>query len=55
VNKDAGVVRIPIEDAIRLTVERGIVQSAPQPTEHETPGLMPSDSSAGRVMERRRQ
>lgn len=28
---------------------------APEPDVRETPGLMPSDSSAGRVMERRRQ
>jgi len=55
VNKDAGVVHIPIEEAMRLTVERGILQSAPPAAEPETPGLMPSDSSSGRVMERRRQ
>jgi hypothetical protein len=55
VNKDAGVVHIPIADAIRLTLERGLVQSAPQPAQPETPGLMPSDSSSGRTMERRRQ
>ena len=54
INKDAGVVRIPIEDAMRLTLERGVLQTAPQPAQ-ETPGLMPSDSSSGRVMERRRQ
>ena len=54
VNKDAGVVHIPIADAMRLTLERGVLQSAPQPTQ-ETPGLMPSDASSGRVMERRRQ
>jgi hypothetical protein len=55
VNKDAGVVHIPIEEAMRLAVERGIVQSSAPPTPPETPGLMPSDSSSGRVMERRRQ
>jgi hypothetical protein len=55
VNKDAGVVHIPIEDAMRLTLERGVLQTAPQPAQLETPGLMPSDSSSGRVMERRRQ
>ena len=55
VNKDAGVVRIPIEDAMRLTLERGLLQSSPQTGQPETPGLMPSDSSSGRVMERRRE
>ncbi|MBI4888199.1 MAG: hypothetical protein HY824_13985 [Acidobacteria bacterium] len=56
-NKDAGTVHIPIEDAMRLTLERGALQSrTPDGTAPvETPGLMPSDSSAGRVMERRRQ
>ncbi len=54
VNKDAGVVHIPIEDAMRLTLERGVLQSVAQPTQ-ETPGLMPSDSSSGRTMERRRE
>ena len=56
VNKDAGVVHIPIEDAMRLTVERGLparVEDATHPA--VTPGMMASDSSSGRVMERRRQ
>jgi hypothetical protein len=56
VNKDAGIVHIPIEDAMKLTLERGLLQSRPaQPDQSETPGLMPSDASSGRVMERRRQ
>ena len=68
VNKEAGVVRIPIEDAMRLTVERGLpTRGAPpepappdqaQPTTApapQAPGLMPADSSAGRTLERRRQ
>jgi hypothetical protein len=54
VNKDAGVVHIPIQDAMRLTLERGVLESVPA-AQPETPGLMPSDSSSGRVMERRRQ
>ena len=54
INKDEGVVRIPIADAMRLTLERGVLQSAPQQTQVET-GLMPADSSSGRTMERRRQ
>jgi hypothetical protein len=55
VNKDAGIVHIPIEDAMRLTLERGMLQSSSESAQPETPGLMPSDSSSGRVMERRRQ
>ena len=57
VNKDAGTVHIPIERAMDLLIERGALQSAPAETggQEETPGLMPSDSSSGRVSERRRQ
>ena len=55
-NRETGVVHIPIEDAMRLTVERGLPSRVPgtgQPV--EASGLMPSDASAGRAMERRRQ
>jgi len=38
-NRDAGIVHMPVEDAMRILVQRGL----------------PSDSSSGRVMERRRQ
>jgi len=57
VNKDAGTVHIPIEDAMKIALQRGLLQSRPQDPSHPapTPGLMPSDSSSGRVMERRRQ
>ncbi|HTM02411.1 MAG TPA: hypothetical protein VL173_02830 [Vicinamibacterales bacterium] len=57
INKDAGVVHIPIEQAMKLALERGVFQSRPaEPgAPEETPGLMPSDASSGRVMERRRQ
>jgi hypothetical protein len=57
VNKDAGTVHIPIEDAMKLAIQRGLLASRPQDPSQpaETPGLMPSDSSSGRVMERRRQ
>jgi hypothetical protein len=68
VNKDAGVVRMPIAEAMRLTVERGLPvraqqdatqaqpgQAQPQTAPRQVPGLMPADSSAGRTMERRRQ
>ena len=53
-NKEAGIVHIPIEEAMRLTVERGLPSRAPAAGEAvATPGMMPSDASAGRVMERR--
>lgn len=55
-NKNAGIAHIPIEEAMRLTVERGLPsrpQDAAQPGAE--PGLMASDASAGRMMERRRQ
>ena len=55
-NREAGIVHIPIEEAMRLTVERGVLQSiAPAPAAPTPPGMMPSDSSAGRTMEQRRQ
>jgi hypothetical protein len=56
-NREAGVVHIPIDEAMRLTLERGMLQSAaPDPAQPATvPGLIPADSSAGRTMERRRQ
>ena len=56
VNREAGVVRIPIADAMRLTVERGLPARAADPEGAETsPGMLASDASSGRVMERRRQ
>jgi hypothetical protein len=56
INKGEGIVHIPIEEAMRLTIARGALSSrAADNGERETPGLMPSDSSAGRVVERRRQ
>ncbi len=55
-NKAVGTVRIPIADAMRLTVERGLPSRAPgDGAVAQVPGLMPSDASAGRVLERRRQ
>jgi len=53
-NRNSGIVHIPIEDAMRLTVERGLPARTPEGG-LPTPGLMPTDSSAGRVVERRRQ
>jgi len=57
VDRDAGAVHIPIAEAMRLTVERGLPARATDGSEGavETPGLMPTDASAGRLMERRRQ
>lgn len=57
VNKDAGTVHIPIDRAMDLLIQRGVLQTSPEATagQEETPGLMPSDSSSGRVTERRRQ
>jgi len=64
VDRETGVVRMPIADAMKLAVERGLpvraqppAAAADQPAApvQQTPGLMPADSSAGRTMERRRQ
>ena len=56
VDKDAGIVHIPIEDGMRLLLERGLPTrdgaTAPQAGQA---GMMPSDASSGRVLERRRQ
>jgi hypothetical protein len=53
-NKESGTVRIPIAEAMRLTVERGLPS---REAASEDPGaeLMPADSSSGRTGERRRQ
>lgn len=57
VDKDAGVVRIPIHDAMRLVLERRMLQSRPQDpaAQPAPPSAIPSDASAGRTLERRRQ
>ncbi len=57
VDKDAGTVHIPIEDAVRLMLERGALTSRPQDasTAAEPVDMFPSDSSSGRVLEKRRQ
>ena len=52
-SKEAGTVRIPIAEAMRLTVERGL-PSRDTAADGEA-GLMPADSSSGRTAERRRQ
>ena len=56
VDKNAGTVHIPIEDAMRLMLERGILTSRPQDAAAAAAaGVFPSDSSSGRVLERRRE
>jgi hypothetical protein len=52
VDKDAGVVRVPIQDAMRLVLERRLLRSRPQQPS-EDPALVPADSNAGRTMEKR--
>jgi hypothetical protein len=56
VDKNAGTVHIPIEDAMRLTLERGLLSRGPDASKPVEPvGMMPSDSSSGRMLEKRRQ
>ena len=56
VDKNAGTVHIPIEDAMRLMLERGILTSRPQDAAAAAAAdVFPSDSSSGRVLERRRE
>jgi len=54
-NKAAGTVRIPIEEAMRLTVERGLPAQPVDQAQTGALGMMPADSSSGRTLERRRQ
>ena len=57
VDKNAGVVHIPIQDAMRLMLERGALTSRPQDASQPAAQVdqFPSDSSSGRVLERRRE
>jgi hypothetical protein len=57
VDKTAGTVHIPIHDAMRLMLERRMLESRPQDpaTQGPPPSAIPSDASAGRTLERRRQ
>jgi hypothetical protein len=54
VDKNAGIVHIPIEEAMKRVLAQGL-PARPQDATTATPGMMASDSSAGRLMERRRQ
>jgi hypothetical protein len=51
-----GTVHIPIAEAMRLTVERGLPSRAQDGAQPAAPaGMMPADSSSGRTMLQRRQ
>jgi hypothetical protein len=52
VDKGAGTVRIPIQDAMRLILDRKSLPSRSAATA-PAPGIMPADSSAGRTLEKR--
>jgi hypothetical protein len=55
-NREMGTVHIPISEAMRLVVERGLPSRPPDSAQPgETLGLMPADSSSGRTMQQRRQ
>jgi len=57
VDKGVGTVRIPVSEAMRLTVERGLPSRPADATttQGDASALVPTDASAGRQMERRRQ
>jgi hypothetical protein len=57
VDKNSGTVRIPIEDAMRLILERGALTTRPGDASKpaEPVDEFPSDASSGRVLEKRRQ
>ena len=54
VDKNAGVVRIPIQEAMRLTLERGLPARPREAAQDPAQDALPTDSSAGRTLERRR-
>lgn len=57
VDKNSGTVHIPIDDAMRLMLERRALTSRPVDASKpaEQVDVYPSDSSSGRVLEKRRQ
>lgn len=57
VDKNAGTVRIPIDDAMRLMLERNALIARPVDATRpaEPVDMFPSDSSSGRVLEKRRE
>ena len=54
-SKAAGTVHIPIEEAMKLMVERGLPAQATDAAQPAAVGMMPADSSSGRTLEKRRQ
>jgi hypothetical protein len=57
VDRNAGTVHIPIEEAKELLLQRGLPSrpaASEGPTGTDSAALMPADSSSGRTMERRR-
>ena len=58
IDRNAGTVRIPIEEAKELVLQRGLPSrqtvAAPDGTTSPATIVMPADSSSGRTMERRR-
>lgn len=52
IDRDAGTVRLPIQDAMRLMIERGTLTSRDRPPD-AAPQLVPSDASSGRTLVRR--
>jgi hypothetical protein len=57
VDKNAGTVRIPISEAMRLTLERGLPARPADAAggQNDASVLVPTDASSGRRLERRRQ
>ena len=55
VDRAAGSVHIPIEDAMGLLVQQGLPARPQDASRPGSPGMLASDASSGRVMERRRQ
>jgi hypothetical protein len=53
IDQKAGVVHIPIQDAMRLVLERKMLQSRPDPGATAA-DMLPADSSAGRTLANRR-
>lgn len=54
-DRAAGHVQIPIDEAMRLILERGLpARAQPQDAPAPDPLLIPADSSSGRTLERRR-
>ena len=59
VDRNAGTVHIPIEEAKKLLLQRGLPSRTSAGAQESAPGadaavLMPADSSSGRTLERRR-